>query len=389
MVPHLHEPLGERAEDLELVDRLPGAGVAQLGRPVGGQHDERHAGLMRLDHAGQQVGQRAPGRARDRDRRARGLGQAQGEEAGRALVDHRVRLDAPVAGQGKRDRRVARPGRRDGVPHPAAGELVDHRLDRCVGAVEWDHSPRVEPPTVTFVPGFMQRGEAWEPVAARLGADGASYRSTRVDFTTWTFEERIEELLDAAPPGAAVVGYSMGGRLALHAALREPARFGALVLVGVTAGIEDRGEREERRRSDESLAEWMERRSIEEVVARWEANPVFATQPAALKASQRAGRLSHDPRRLAELLRSAGQGATPPVWDRLDALRTPVLLTAGERDRRYATAARRMAGRLPHARVRLVRDAGHAPQLEAPDVFTALLREFLDGVLGSREDGAA
>jgi 2-succinyl-6-hydroxy-2,4-cyclohexadiene-1-carboxylate synthase len=238
----------------------------------------------------------------------------------------------------------------------------------------------VEAPTVTFVPGFMQRGEAWQPVAGRLAA---SYSSTCLDFRSWTFDERVEELLEAAPPGSAVVGYSMGGRLALHAALREPERFGALVLVGVTAGIADSSEREERRRSDESLAEWMERRSIDEVVARWEQQPVFASQSNDLRDEQRPGRLSHDPERLAQLLRSAGQGASPPVWHRLSDLRGPVLLTAGEQDRRYATAARRMAEEIPTARVRLVRDAGHAPQLEAPDEFAALLREFLDEHLGN------
>jgi 2-succinyl-6-hydroxy-2,4-cyclohexadiene-1-carboxylate synthase len=239
----------------------------------------------------------------------------------------------------------------------------------------------VEAPTVTFVPGFMQRGEAWEPVAGRLGA---SYRSVCLDFDSWTFEERIAELLGAAKPGSAVVGYSMGGRLALHAALREPDRFGALVLIGVTAGIEDPVEREERRRSDESLAEWMERRSIEQVVERWEQQPVFASQSPELREFQRPGRLSHDPEKLADLLRSAGQGASPPVWGRLGTLACPVLLTAGEQDRRYATAARRMAEQIRDARVRLVRNAGHAPQLEAPDEFTALLREFLDQNLGDR-----
>jgi 2-succinyl-6-hydroxy-2,4-cyclohexadiene-1-carboxylate synthase len=240
----------------------------------------------------------------------------------------------------------------------------------------------VEAPTVTFVPGFMQRGEAWEPVAGRLGA---SYRSACLDFETWTFEERIGELLEATPARGALVGYSMGGRLALHAALREPDRFAALVLVGVTAGIEDPCEREERRQSDESLAEWMERRSIEEVVERWEQQPVFATQSPELRDFQRTGRLSHDPEKLAELLRSAGQGASPPVWERLGSLRSPVLLTAGEQDRRYATAAQRMAEEIPDARVKLIRDAGHAPQLEAPDEFAAVLREFLDEHLG---DGA-
>jgi 2-succinyl-6-hydroxy-2,4-cyclohexadiene-1-carboxylate synthase len=241
----------------------------------------------------------------------------------------------------------------------------------------------VEAATVLFVPGFMQRGEAWEPVVARLA--GASYRSVPVDFETWTLEGRVAELLDAAPRGAGLVGYSMGGRLALHAALRDPERFSALALVGVTAGIEDPREREDRRRSDESLAEWMERRSIEEVVARWEANPVFATQSDELRERQRQGRLSHDPRRLAELLRSAGQGASPPLWGRLGDLECPVLLTAGEQDRRYATAARRMAEQIPDARVRLVPGAGHAPQLEAPAEFVTLLREFLDEHLG---DGA-
>jgi 2-succinyl-6-hydroxy-2,4-cyclohexadiene-1-carboxylate synthase len=240
----------------------------------------------------------------------------------------------------------------------------------------------VEAATVLFVPGFMQRGEAWEPVAARLA--GASYTTVCVDFGSWTLDERVEELLAATPPGATLVGYSMGGRLALQAALREPARVRALVLVGVSAGIEDPRERADRRRSDLSLADWIEGRSIEDVVARWEANPVFATQTPELRERQRPGRLSHEPAELARLLRSAGQGAGPVLWDRLGALRCPVLLVAGERDRRYATAAARMGELIPEARVRLVPGAGHAPQLEAPAAFTALLREFLDEHLGHR-----
>ena len=234
-------------------------------------------------------------------------------------------------------------------------------------------------PTVLFVPGFMQRGDVWQPLAARLAG---SYRTICLDFRRSGFEERVGELLEAAPPGSAVVGYSMGGRLALHAALREPERFGALVLVGASAGIEDPAERDERRRSDESLAAWMESSPIEEVVARWEALPVFATQSGELRERQRAGRLSHDPAELAQLLRSAGQGATPPAWDRLAELRCPVLLAAGALDERYATAAHRMAALIPSARVRLVRHAGHAPQLEAPGEFEALLGEFLDEHLG-------
>ena len=229
---------------------------------------------------------------------------------------------------------------------------------------------------MTFVPGFMQRGDAWQPVAAALAP---RYRVQTLDFSTWTLEGRLGEM----PPGGALVGYSMGGRIALHAALREPDRFQALALIGVSAGVEDR---EERRRSDEELAAWIETHSIEEVVERWERQPVFGTQSAALRAQQRPGRLSHDPLELAQLLRSAGQGATPPVWDRLHELRRPVLLVAGERDEPYVAAANRMASLMPNARVRIVPGAGHAPQLEQPLLVAELLDEYLsDGVVVDRE----
>jgi 2-succinyl-6-hydroxy-2,4-cyclohexadiene-1-carboxylate synthase len=229
---------------------------------------------------------------------------------------------------------------------------------------------------VTFVPGFMQRAEAWQPVASRLAQ---RYRVGCLDFATWTFDERVGEV----PAAGALVGYSMGGRIALHAALRQPGAFAALVLIGVSAGVEDR---EERRRSDEALAAWMEQHSIEEVVERWEAQPVFAGQSRELRDRQRPGRLSHDPRLLARLLRSAGQGAVPPVWDRLHELSFPVLLMAGELDQRYVEAAQRMAERLPDARVRIVPGSGHAPQLEQPELVAELLDEHLrDGRVVDRE----
>src|SRR5687768_4805254 len=123
----------------------------------------------------------------------------------------------------------------------------------------------MERPTLAFVPGFMQRGDAWATVAERLGE---RYPSVLLDRA------------DARPdPGLVPVGYSMGGRIALHAALAEPGRWPALVLVGVSPGVDDPAGR---RSADEDLAAWIEMHPIEEVVARWEAQPVFATQPPAL-----------------------------------------------------------------------------------------------------------
>jgi 2-succinyl-6-hydroxy-2,4-cyclohexadiene-1-carboxylate synthase len=236
-------------------------------------------------------------------------------------------------------------------------------------------------PEVVFVPGFMQRGDAWRPAAERLGT---RYLSVCLDPRATTFDGRVTEVLAATRTGAALVGYSMGGRLALHAALRDPGRLGALVLVGASAGIEDEEARAARRARDDTLADWMRGRSIEEIVARWERSPPLATQSPALRAAQRPGRVSHEPKELASLLRTAGQGVLPAVWDRLAEIECPTLVLAGERDDAYARAARRMAALLPRGRERMVPGAGHAPQLEAPELVGGLLVDFLDQHLVDR-----
>ena len=207
----------------------------------------------------------------------------------------------------------------------------------------------------------MQLCDAWTAVVDRLAERYPS-----------ALHERADEL---PQPGVVPVAYSMGGRIVLHRALAEPDRWPALALVGVSAGVDDPAAR---RAADEQLAAWIEERRIEEVVARWEAQPVFATQSEELLAAQRPGRLSHDPADLARMLRSFGQGVMPPVWERLPKLEIPVLLLAGALDEKYVTAGRRMVSLLPNGSLRTIPDAGHAPQLEDPDAVAAELRAFLD-----------
>lgn len=236
-------------------------------------------------------------------------------------------------------------------------------------------------PPVLFLPGFIQRADAWLTVA---GAVSERYPSFVLEFETWTFEERLAEIREAAEPGAVLTGYSLGGRLALQAAVRDPDRYGALALVGATAGIEDAAERESRAVADAELGDWIETHSIEEVVERWERNPVFASQSPGLVELQREGRLEHDPADLARLLRSAGQGVLDPVWDRLPELPMPVLAIAGEQDERYLRAAERIAAVAPRGMARAIPGAGHAAHLERPREVAAALVEFLDEHFGDR-----
>lgn len=232
-------------------------------------------------------------------------------------------------------------------------------------------------PRVVFVPGFMQRGDAWRAVAERLPE---RYPSRLVDHETWTLEERIAEIEAACEAGDVLVGYSLGGRVALRFALHRPGVLSGLVVVGAHGGIEREDERAARARADEELAAWMESASIEEVVERWESLPVFSTQRSSLVAAQRPGRLSHEPHLLARLLRSCGQGAMKPVWGQLGALDVPLLAVAGALDEGYVVAARRLAAEAVRGEAVVIPGAGHAPQLERPDLVAAALVEFVGGV---------
>lgn len=228
-----------------------------------------------------------------------------------------------------------------------------------------------------FIPGFMQRGDAWRPVAELLPE---RYPSTMLDHSEHSFESRLAEIAEAGA-GGVLVGYSLGGRLALRAALRSPGSFSAVVTVGATAGIEEGPLRVARAEADEKLASWIETASMEDVVSLWERQPMFADQSDALVEAQRSGRLSHDQRSLALLLRTAGQGALEPVWHDLRSLELPLLAIAGARDDGYTRAAKRIASTAPNGRLAIVEEAGHAPQLQQPDEVARLLSEFLDAAL--------
>lgn len=235
-------------------------------------------------------------------------------------------------------------------------------------------------PLVVFVPGFMQRGEAWAPVADLLSQ---RYPSVLVDHAEHEREGRLREIADAAGEGGAVLcGYSLGGRLSLQAALREPERYRGLITLGSSAGLESQADREQRQNADEQLASWMERSPIEEVVDVWERQPLFADQSDLLIEQQRPGRLSFGGEQLAGLLRTAGQGVTDPLWHRLPVFELPLLAMAGARDERYLTAARRMADLVPRGRAEAIEDAGHAAHLQRPDAVAARIESFLVGVEG-------
>ncbi len=173
-----------------------------------------------------------------------------------------------------------------------------------------------------------------------------------------------------------LLGYSLGARVALHAALDPPGSVRRLVLIGGTAGIEDAEARAARRRRDEAMADALEADGdVEAFLRRWLASPMFS----GLRDPGLAARRENTAAGLASSLRLAGTGTQAPLWDRLSALGPPALLLAGADDLRFAAVAARMARAMPTAAFSLVPGAGHAAHLAQPELTARMVTRFLDG----------
>jgi 2-succinyl-6-hydroxy-2,4-cyclohexadiene-1-carboxylate synthase len=187
----------------------------------------------------------------------------------------------------------------------------------------------------------------------------------------------VLQQLDIQSGDAILLGYSMGGRIALYCAFSG--YFRALILESASPGIADPTEREQRRISDNALAERIERDGIEAFVHYWEQLPLFASQntlPPEKRAALHQQRLQNNPQGLANSLRGLGTGVQPALHDRLPQLTIPVLLLTGELDNKFCSIARKMQQCFPRAQWYVMPETGHTVHLEQPEMFVKLVKEF-------------
>jgi 2-succinyl-6-hydroxy-2,4-cyclohexadiene-1-carboxylate synthase len=248
-------------------------------------------------------------------------------------------------------------------------------------------------PTLVMLHGFTGSATAWghqldilagfglRVIALDLLGHGQS--DAPADPQRYSIEHCQQDILTAlqelgvSKGQAILLGYSMGGRIALYTAFSG--YFRALILESASPGLDDPAEREQRRRSDEILAASIEREGIPAFIEHWENLPLFASQKTLAIECRQAlhrQRLQNSAFGLAQSLRGAGTGVQPPYHARLPTLHIPVLLIAGELDTKFTTIARHMAQMLPQVQLHIVSGAGHTVHLERPEEFAKLVGDF-------------
>lgn len=238
--------------------------------------------------------------------------------------------------------------------------------------------------------GFTGSSQTWEPfihkwssafqvITIDLPGHGHSFTQ---DFPTMTdYCDELKELLEFFQVKSChLLGYSLGGRVALSFAQRHPQVVRSLILESASPGLKTEEEREERRKRDHKLANMLMERGIESFVNDWEELPLFSSQKylsSEKKEAIRAERLNQSAAGLAQSLLNMGTGSQPSWWNRLSSLSIPVQLIVGGLDRKFIHINQQMESRMNQSELVIVHNAGHAIHVEQPEKFATIVMEFL------------
>ena len=249
-------------------------------------------------------------------------------------------------------------------------------------------------PAVLLLHGFMGSSEDWRGVAPSiedrafaltvdLPGHGASLGLPPEIYTIEGAARALLGILDEMGlERASIVGYSMGGRLALYLALRYPERCAGLFLESASPGLRSAEERTVRRAADEEKALRLESGDFEAFLRDWYRQPLFSSltrDEGSLRRTVEV-RLRNDPVELARSLRGMGTGVQPSLWEELAGLQVPMLAVAGEFDEKFVGISHQMAALGPLVRTAIVPGAGHSVHAEAPEAYARLLKEFFSGL---------
>ncbi len=246
-------------------------------------------------------------------------------------------------------------------------------------------------PVLLFLHGFLGNGKDFNTVISLLSekfdclaVDLPGHGNTQVkggdEFYTLsnTAKGLIQWLEDLQIQQCFLVGYSMGGRLALYLALYYPQYFQKVILESASPGLKTAKERSQRYLSDLRLAEELEQQNLEDFLIRWYEKPLFKTfKSHSNSESILARRLQNNPTELAKSLRWMGIGNQPSLWEKLSQTQIPLLLLVGGLDEKFITINQEMANLCSTAQLEIIPDCGHNIHIENPQQWVKVVQGFL------------
>lgn len=251
------------------------------------------------------------------------------------------------------------------------------------GRISVSSEAKRKAPTLIMLHGLLGDRHDWTEVSAGLvGVDclaldlpghGENHQIQVDSFEA--FHHWLSDILMARGVSRyCLLGYSLGGRLALYHASRQPPGLEALWLESAHPGL-PANERSARIAHDERWAARFEQEPLENVLADWYQQPVFADLTEAQRSRQIYRRLANRGPVIASMLRSTSLGHQPSLWEWLESTSLPVSYFSGRRDTKFHKLASRLTTAAPRLR-HITLEGGHNLHAEQPDEISHQLNAW-------------
>ncbi|MCT7954825.1 2-succinyl-6-hydroxy-2,4-cyclohexadiene-1-carboxylate synthase [Laspinema palackyanum] len=252
---------------------------------------------------------------------------------------------------------------------------------------------KIQNPCILFLHGFMGRGDNFWEIIETLSdkfccvtVDLPGHGKTRIlggnecYQMSHTAQGLIELLNELGIGWCYLLGYSMGGRLALYLTLHFPERFEKVILESASPGLSSAEGRSQRRHRDEILAQQLETEDFYSFLSQWYQQPLFDSvrhHPNFDRLFQ--NRLQNQPKTLATSLRQMGSGSQPSLWELLPSHPVPLLLLVGEWDSKFQEINHQITQVCPVAQLEIIPNSGHTIHWENPSAYLKSVINFFSG----------
>lgn len=232
----------------------------------------------------------------------------------------------------------------------------------------YTHKASLEKPVV-FLHGFLGTHADWDdflPSFSHTYAFDLPHHGKSPAYS-------LDDLYQALPQDAHLIGYSLGGRIAMRLLFSYPPKFSSLTLISAHPGLDDSVEKEKRIQSDEAWGSLLDTLSMEEFLKKWYSRPLFAKSPipSSRKEQNKVG--------LKEILLTYSLGRQTSYWKEIEKTDTPLLFLFGEEDQNFLPIYERVRT-FPRVTTSLIPGATHALHLEKPKQVLGIIQEFLPPV---------
>ena len=234
--------------------------------------------------------------------------------------------------------------------------------------------------------GSLQTALVWKPIGNAIESEFGSvqveavnlYENEYESFGDWReqFYEKVEEQTKGEP--SLLLGYSMGGRLAMNACVHRPSLWSGVIAVGADPGLISDDARSKQLQKDLEWARRFRSEDIQELLVEWDELPVFCGRSNC--ASREISELDSEKiSRFFDVFSKARQGNMLPM---LRKLKTPPLLyISGCDDIKYTKIGQDLAAHCMPVRHQIIPNAGHRVPWESQDAFISEVSVFIDAVL--------